>query len=171
MRPNDGRVFRVLFLCTGNSARSQMAEAVVNHRGQGRFRAESAGSQPAARVNPRAIAVLEEAGIPWRGHQPCGLEGLVGEEWDLVITVCDNAREACPIFPGQPVVAHWTMTDPAAVEGTAAQKQRAFQEALALIARRVDLLLELPVTSLGPAALRERVGRIGTVGSSGSAQL
>jgi arsenate reductase (thioredoxin) len=170
VRPN-GRVFRVLFLCTGNSARSQMAEAVVNHRGQGRFRAESAGSQPAARVNPRAIAVLEEAGIPWRGHQPRGLEGLAGEEWDLVITVCDNAREACPIFPGQPVVAHWTMTDPAAVEGSETGKQKAFREALALIARRVDLLLELPVTTLGPAALREGVGRIGAVSSSESADL
>jgi arsenate reductase (thioredoxin) len=157
------RPFRVLFLCTGNSARSQMAESILNHRGQPRFTAESAGSQPAARVNPLAVAALQEAGIPWRGHQPRGLEGLDRERWDLVVTVCDNAREACPIFPGQPVVVHWTMTDPAAMEGTEVEKQKAFRDALALIGRRVDLLLELPVASLEPAALRQRAGRIGEV--------
>ena len=96
------RPLRVLILCTGNSARSQMAEAVLNRKGAGRFAAESAGSQPAAGVNPFAIEALSEAGIEWQGRPPRGIDGLESEIWDIVITVCDNAREACPIFPGQP---------------------------------------------------------------------
>src|SRR5918997_1160966 len=98
MQPTDDRVFRVLILCTGNSARSQIAEALFNHKGRGRLLAESAGSQPAARVNPYAIDVLRESGIEWQGHQPRGLDGLDREHWDFVITVCDKARESCPVF-------------------------------------------------------------------------
>src|ERR1044071_4713006 len=105
---------RVLILCTGNSARRQMAEAILNQRGRGRFIAESAGSQPAARVNPYAVEALREAGIDWGGHQPRGLDDLTPLSWDIVITVCDRAKEACPIFPGQPVIAHWGMEAPAA---------------------------------------------------------
>src|SRR5689334_23696878 len=102
MTKAGNRPLRVLILCTGNSARSQMAEAILKRKGHGRFIAESAGSEPAARVNPYAIEALREAGINWRGHQPRGLDDIVHGRWDIVITVCDNAREACPIFPGQP---------------------------------------------------------------------
>jgi protein-tyrosine-phosphatase len=132
---------RVLFVCTGNSARSQMAESVLNRRGAGRYEAESAGSQPAARVHPLAVEVLREAGLGWSGRQPRGLDGAERERWDLVITVCDQAKEACPVFLGRPVVEHWGMPDPAAVNGDAATRRAAFVETLALINRRVDDLL------------------------------
>jgi len=148
---------RLLFLCTGNSARSQMAEAILNVRGHGRFEAHSAGSQPAAQVNPLAISALERAGIVWRGHPPQSMVGLEKEHWDFVITVCDNAREACPIFPGQPVIAHWGMDDPAAATGTPAERQRAFDLALQLISRRIELLLQLPVEKLERLALESQV--------------
>jgi arsenate reductase (thioredoxin) len=156
---------RVLFLCSGNSARSQIAEAILNRKGKGRFIAESAGSHPAARVNPFAIEVLRESGIEWRGHQPRGLEGLEEERWDSVITVCDNARESCPVFPGQPILAHWGMPDPAAVEGDEETKRAAFRNALTLLSRRIDLLLALPVEKLERLALQGRVQAIGDVGS------
>lgn len=120
-----GRPFRVLFLCTGNSARSQMAEALLNWKGKGRFAAESAGSRPASRVNPLAIATLRQYDIPWRGRAPRGIDGLEREQWDFVITVCDRAKEACPIFPGQPVLAHWGMPDPADAGGDLVTKQTA----------------------------------------------
>lgn len=142
MPAREGRVYRVLFVCTGNSARSQIAEALLNHRGGGRFRAESAGSSPAARVNPHALEVLREHGIEWSGHAPRGLDGLDREQWDIVITVCDHAKEACPVFPGQPVLAHWGVPDPAAVEGDVVAQRAAFQEALAAISRRVAQLLD-----------------------------
>src|SRR5207245_1257926 len=100
-------VFRLLFLCTGNSARSQMAEALLNWKGRGRFQAESAASRPADRVNPHAIETLRDYDIPWAGHAPRSIDGLEREPWDFVITVCDRAKEACPIFPGQPILAHW----------------------------------------------------------------
>ena len=135
---------RVLFLCTGNSARSQMAEALLNRKGEGRFHAESAGSRPAARVNPNAIRALADIGITWDGRAPRGIDGLEDEHWDLVITVCDNAREACPVFPGQPTFAHWGMDDPAEVEGSDEDVQRAFEAARDLLARRIDLLLSVP---------------------------
>jgi arsenate reductase (thioredoxin) len=162
----SGPIYRVLFLCTGNSARSQMAEAVLNRKGQGRFHAESAGSDPTARVNPYAIRTLLDGGIEWRGHPPRGLTGLDGERWDFVITVCDRAREACPVFPGQPVLAHWGMPDPAAVEGDEAIKQAAFVDALTLISRRVDLLLSLPVDKLDRLVVEARVQAIGEVGNA-----
>ena len=108
---------RVLFLCTGNSARSQIAEKVLNRKGHGRFLAESAGSQPAVKVNPLAIETLEKHGYFWTGGHPRGVDALLTADWDFVITVCDRAKEACPVFPGQPVIAHWGMTDPAAGRG------------------------------------------------------
>jgi arsenate reductase len=138
-----------------------MAEAVLNRKGGGRFIAESAGSEPAARVNPYAIEALGEAGIEWRGHRPRGIDALGSENWDIVITVCDNAREACPIFPGQPALAHWGMEDPASVEGDDDTKRQAFREALQLISRRIDLMLALPVEKLQRLVLQERLKTIG----------
>jgi len=153
--------FRVLFLCTGNSARSQMAEAILNWKGGGRFLAESAGSRPAERVNPYALEALEEAGIEWGGHSPRGLDGLELEPWDFVITVCDRARESCPVFLGQPLLAHWGMPDPAEVKGDDATKRRAFFDAFTLISRRIELLVALPVEKLERLALEARVRAIG----------
>jgi len=152
---------RVLVICTGNSARSQMAEALFNRLGQGRIKAESAGSQPAPRVNPLAIEALREHGFAWTGHQPRGLDGLEREPWDFVITVCDRAKESCPVFPGQPVLAHWGMSDPAEVVGDAAARRAAFNEALLLIRRRVELMLALPLEKLERLALEARVRAIG----------
>jgi arsenate reductase len=169
MQSADGRVFRVLFLCTGNSARSQIAEAVLNRKGMGRFVAESAGSTPASRVNPHAIDILRESGIEWRGHAPRGLDGLESKPWDFVITVCDRAKEACPIFPGQPILAHWGMPDPAEVEGGDAAKRIAFTDALTLISRRIDLLLELPAEKLDRLVLEAKTRAIGDVGTSATA--
>ena len=160
-------MFRVLFICTGNSARSQMAEALLNWKGRGRFQAESAGARPADRVNPHAIAMLREYNIPWSGRAPRGIDGLEREPWDFVVTVCDRAKESCPIFPGQPVLAHWGMPDPAEVEGGAAAKEAAFRAAFVLISRRIDLLLALPIEKLERLALEARVRAIGnTTGES-----
>ena len=153
---------RVLILCTGNSARSQIAEALFNLKGRGRFVAASAGSRPAARVNPFAVEALAEAGIPWSGHPPRGMDGLEGEHWDFVITVCDRAKESCPFFPGQPVLAHWGMPDPAEVEGSDEVKRAAFRDTLLTLSRRIDLMLALPIEKLERLALQRRIREIGT---------
>jgi arsenate reductase len=153
---------RVLILCTGNSARSQIAEALFTQKAPGRFEAASAGSRPAARVNPFAVEVLAEAGIEWRGKVPRGLDGLDQEHWDFVITVCDRARESCPYFPGHPVLAHWGMPDPAEVEGSDDAKRAAFRDTFVTLSRRIDLLLALPVEKLERLALERRVREIGT---------
>jgi protein-tyrosine-phosphatase len=150
----EARALRVLFVCTGNSARSQMAEAIMNAKGNGRVRAESAGSQPAARVNPLAIETMQEYHTPWSGRPPRGLDGLERESWDFVITVCDKAKESCPIFPGQPVVAHWGMPDPV--------DRAAFRAAFQLLSRRIDLFLALPFEHLERWAMELRVRAIGT---------
>jgi arsenate reductase len=153
--------FRVLFLCTGNSARSQMAEKILNRKGQGRFVAESAGSRPAPSVNPHAIEALERHGYFWTGGTPKSVDAMVERNWDFVITVCDRAKEACPIFPGQPVMAHWGMADPAEVEGTEADTRRAFDDALLTVNRRLDLFLALPIEKLSKLALEHRMRAIG----------
>ena len=158
----SGRAFQVLFLCTGNSARSQIAEKILNRKGRGRFLAESAGSQPAAHVNPLAVEALERHGYFWTGGRPRGLDGLTEQDWDFVITVCDRAKEACPLFPGQPVIAHWGMPDPAAVTGTDEEKRRAFDDTVLTISRRLDLLLALPIEKLSRLALEHHVKEIGT---------
>jgi arsenate reductase len=149
--------FRVLVLCTGNSARSQIAEALLNRRGKGRVVADSAGTKPAPRVNPYAVRALAEVGIDWSGHAPQGLEPVLEREWDLVITVCDNAKESCPVFPGRTMTAHWGMPDPAEVQGTDEEKLAAFRSTLGLLSRRVDLLLALPAEKLERLALQQRI--------------
>ena len=160
--PVPAREFRVLFLCTGNSARSQIAEALLNRKGNGRFRAESAGSRPAARVHPYAIETLEACSLPWEGHPPRSMDGLEREPWDFVITVCDRARESCPVFPGQPVLAHWGMPDPAEAPGDDAARRLAFRDAFLVLSRRLDLLLALPIKKLERLALEARVRAVGT---------
>ncbi|HUL50041.1 MAG TPA: arsenate reductase ArsC [Gemmatimonadales bacterium] len=164
------RTLRVLFLCTGNSARSQMAEALLNAKGQGRLHAESAGSRPAARVNPLAIETLREWNIAWDGHVPRGLDGLERKHWDFVITVCDRAKESCPIFPGQPVVAHWGMPDPAEVEGDDAKRRAAFRHAFLMLSRRIDLFVALPFEKLERMALEARVRAIGAAAGAPSSR-
>ena len=153
-------VFRVLFLCTGNSARSQIAEALLDRDGAGRFEAASAGTQPAARVNPGTVEALAAAGIDWHGHPPRSVDGLERRPWDLVVTVCDDAKESCPIFPAGPVIAHWGMPDPAAVQGDAATKRAAFRDTLDVLRRRIGALVNLPVQDLARPALETRVREI-----------
>ena len=161
----DEQIYNVLFLCTGNSARSILAEALLNRHGGGRFHAYSAGSQPAGRVNPYAIELLKDAGFP--------TEGLRSKSWDefaapaappldFVFTVCDNAAaEVCPLWPGQPVTAHWGVPDPAAVQGTDEHKRKAFRDTFLTLERRIILLVSLPIRSLDQLALTHRVSEIG----------
>jgi arsenate reductase (thioredoxin) len=168
--PATEKKLRVLFLCTGNSARSQIAEKLLNRKSGGRFVAESAGSQPAREVNPHAIEALERHGYFWTGGHPKHVDGLVNREWDFVITVCDRAKESCPIFPGQPVIAHWGMPDPAAVQGPDSEKRRAFDDTLLIISRRLDLFLALPMDKLSKLALEHRVQAIGHMGAVEAAE-
>lgn len=147
--------FRVLVLCTGNSARSQIAEALFATRGAGRIEVASAGSRPAARVNPCAVDVLREHGIAWEGRTPKSIDDVAGERFDLVITVCDNARDACPFFPGAGVQVHWGMPDPAEVQGDE-ERRRAFRETYDVLERWIEQTLTLPLERLDAAALRSR---------------
>lgn len=151
--------FRTLVLCTGNSARSQIAEALFTTHGAGRTEAASAGSRPASRVHPYAIEVLREHGIDWEGRTPKSIDDVAGEHFDLVITVCDNARDACPYFPGAGAQVHWGLPDPAEVTDSAAAR-RAFRETYFALAARVDALLALPLEHLGRAELAERAQAI-----------
>lgn len=151
----------VLFLCTGNSARSQIAEALLATRGKGRFRVGSAGVHPAAQVNPYAVEILREYGIDWTGRVPKTIDEVIDQPWDFVITVCDRAKESCPILPGQPALAHWGMPDPAEAPGDDGTKRAAFRTTAVTLARRIDLLLALPFESLERKARDERVRRIG----------
>lgn len=151
----------ILFLCTGNSARSQIAEALLATRSKGRFRVGSAGVRPAPAVNPFAVETLRERGIDWTGHAPKTIDAIESQRWDFVITVCDNAKESCPIFPGQPVFAHWGMPDPAEVPGDDAKIREAFRLTTLLLARRIDLLLSLPLETLERRAQEARLRAIG----------
>ena len=147
--------FRVLVLCTGNSARSQIAEALFATRGAGRVEAASAGSRPAARVNPYAVEVLAAHGIAWEGRTPQHVDAFDGQRFDLVVTVCDNARDACPWFPGAAAQVHWGLPDPAD-EATPEAARRAFAATYDALAARVDAVLALPLASMDAATLRER---------------
>ena len=150
---------RVLVLCTGNSARSQIAEARLTTRGARRVRAASAGSRPAARVNPHAVEVLRAHGIPWEGRTPKSIDDVAGEPFDLVVTVCDNARDACPFFPGAAAQVHWGLPDPAEeTEPDAAR--RAFAATYEALRARVDALLALPLETLAPPELARRAQEI-----------
>jgi len=160
------RKFNVLFLCTGNSARSIMAEAVLAHVGKGRFTAFSAGSHPAGEVNPLTIATLKNARIPL----PADLRSKSWDEFakpgapkmDFVFTVCDSAKgEVCPIWPGQPMTAHWGFEDPAAAQGSEAQRLAVFYEVLRQIRRRIEIFTSLPIKSLDTMALQKKLDEIG----------
>lgn len=157
MSEQGKRPLRVLFLCTQNSARSQIAEALLQRKGRGLFEVASAGTHPAAQVHPMAVEVLEAHGIDWSGKRPKLVSAVLDEPWDLILTVCDKARETCPTFPGRPVFAHWGMEDPAAAEGSEDQRRRAFHATLAYLGRRIDLMLALPFESLERRAIEERV--------------
>jgi arsenate reductase len=160
----EGR-YNVLFLCTGNSARSIMAEAIMNHKGKRNFTAYSAGSHPSGTVRPEALAQLQAAHLP--------TTGLRSKNWsefaqpgtpklDFVFTVCDNAaNEICPIWPGQPMTAHWGVSDPAAVQGTPEQIARAFRDAFFTLDRRIGLFLCLPLAALDRLAIKEEIDKIG----------
>jgi protein-tyrosine-phosphatase len=166
------RPYNVLFLCTGNSARSILAESLINHLGKGKFRGFSAGSHPKGQVHPISIALLKRLKLP--------TEGLRSKSWDefaapdapkldFVFTVCDNAAgEVCPYWPGQPMTAHWGVEDPAAVSGTDAQKVEAFRRALRELENRIRLFISLPVGTLDKMTLKARIDEIGKVRTEGN---
>jgi arsenate reductase len=146
---DQGRPYQVLFLCTGNSARSILAEYILRHRGGGRFETWSAGAQPKGEVNPVALQVLRDFyRIDASDARSKSWEELRGKQFDFVITVCDRARESCPVWPGQPITAHWGMEDPAEVEGLPETKLKAFRHAALEIHRRLDLFRSLPIEKL-----------------------
>ena len=155
----------ILFLCTGNSARSILAEALLNHLGRPRFLAHSAGSQPKGMVHPMTLAALAESKLPTEGYRSKRWEEFAQPGTpvlDLVITVCDEAAgEVCPVWPGQPVSAHWSLPDPAAVEGDDLQRHQAFVDAMVALRRRIELMLALPLERLGAIALQSQVRDIG----------
>ncbi len=157
--------YNVLFLCTGNSARSIMAEAILNYRGKPRFKAYSAGSHPSGKVRPEALRELGAANLPAADARSKSWDEFAqpgAPEMDFVFTVCDNAaHEVCPIWPGQPMTAHWGIADPAAVQGSADEVQRAFREAFVALDRRIGLFLSLPLQALDRLAIQREIDRIG----------
>ena len=157
--------YNVLFLCTGNSARSIMAEAILNHKGKGQFTAYSAGSHPTGRPRPEALRQIESAGLPTAGLRSKSWDEFSGQaapKLDFVFTVCDNAaKEQCPYWPGQPMTAHWGIPDPAAVQGTDEVVARAFRDAFVILDRRIGLFLSLPLSTLAQLAIKHEIDRIG----------
>ena len=157
--------YNVLFLCTGNSARSIMAEAILNYRGKPRFKGYSAGSHPSGKVRPEALQELDAAHLPTADARSKSWDEFAqpgAPVMDFVFTVCDNAaNEVCPIWPGQPMTAHWGIADPAAVQGTPAEVQRAFREAFVALDRRIGLFLSLPLQALDRLAIQKEIDRIG----------
>jgi arsenate reductase len=168
-----GRTYNVLFLCTGNSARSILAEAVLNSLGQGRFRAYSAGSHPTGRVNPFALELLQKHRLPTEGLRSKSWDELArpgAPPLDFVFTVCDSAAgEVCPIWPGQPITAHWGVEDPAAVDGSGEAKRRAFLNAFQVLGNRIRIFTSLRLESLDRLALDSRLREIGKLGAEGGA--
>ena len=158
-------IYNVLFLCTGNSARSIMAESILHKDGAGRFRAFSAGSQPKGVVNPFALKVLKSYGYPAEGFRSKAWDEFAGPDapvMDFVFTVCDGAAgETCPVWPGQPMTAHWGIEDPAGVQGTAIQKETAFVSAFRYLRNRISLFTALPLRSLDKIALGTKLREIG----------
>jgi len=165
MQPATRSPWNVLFLCTGNSARSILAEAILREAGAGRFASWSAGSHPTGRVHPMALSMLESLRIPTDGLRSKSWDELARPDapaMDFVITVCDNAAsEICPVWPGQPVTAHWGVPDPAAVTGDEPTVRRAFADAANLLAQRIRLLASLPVDKLDRLSLQARLREIG----------
>lgn len=159
------RPYRILYLCTANSARSILAEGLTNQLGRGRFEAFSAGSHPGGRVNPLALETLEKVGIQLAGARSKSWDEFAAPgvpPMDFVITVCDNAAgEACPVWPGQPVTAHWGVPDPAAVEGNDETRRAAFRDAANALRRRIELMVNLPVEKLDRMSLQHELRAIG----------
>ena len=157
--------YNVLFLCTGNSARSIMAEAILNFKGRPTFAAYSAGSRPAGTVRPEALSQLEIAHLPTAGLRSKSWDEFAkpgAPEMNFVFTVCDNAaNEVCPLWPGQPMTAHWGIPDPAAVAGTPDEIERAYREAFMMLECRIGLLLSLPLASLGRLAIQKEIDHLG----------
>ena len=159
--------FDVLFLCTGNSARSILAEAIPNGAGQGRFRAYSAGSMPTGKVNPHALALLQRLGYDTGDYRSKSWNEFAGDgapRFDFIITVCDNAAgEVCPIWPGKPSKAHWGIPDPAAATGDDAEIGLAFEDAYRMLKHRIDFFIALPLDKLDAASLKQELSAIGQI--------
>jgi len=157
------RPYRFLFLCTGNSARSILGEYLLRRLGGARFQVFSAGSFPTGKVNPLAVQVLKDVyNIDAADARSKSWEEIKDVEFDFVVTVCDNARESCPVWPGQPIVAHWSSPDPAALEGSDAEKYRAFKDVASQINRRLQLLTSLPLDKLDRLKLTAAIQEIGS---------
>ena len=161
------RIYNVLFLCTGNSARSILAESILNAEGGGRFKAYSAGSHPKGEVNPHALKALEALGYPSTGFRSKSWEEFAepgAPQMDFVVTVCDSAAgEACPVWIGHPATAHWGIEDPAAVEGSEMEKDRAFAQAARYLKSRIMSFISLPLASIDRLALETHLRQIGTM--------
>lgn len=159
--------YNVLFLCTGNSARSVLAEAILNKVGKGKFRAYSAGSQPKSEVNPQTIKLLSGLGYDTSGFKSKSWNGFAkpgAPQFDFIFTVCDDAAgETCPVWPGKPATAHWGIADPAAVTGTPLEVARAFQEAYRLLSKRIELFVALPIRALDEISLTAKLREIGRI--------
>ncbi|MGA2889484.1 MAG: arsenate reductase ArsC [Terracidiphilus sp.] len=157
--------YNVLFLCTGNSVRSIMAEAILNHKGKGRFTAFSAGSHPSGQPRPEALKQVELAGLSTAGLRSKSWDEFAGEDapkLDFIFTVCDNAaKEQCPYWPGHPITAHWGIADPAAVKGTPEEIARAFRDAFAVLDQRIGLFVSLPLATLEEMAIKREIDQIG----------
>jgi arsenate reductase len=167
--------FNVLFLCTGNTARSILAEAILRKVGAGKFQAFSAGSQPKGTVNPMALKVLAAHSVATDGLRSKSWDEFSGRDtphMDFVVTVCDNAAgETCPVWPGQPITAHWGIEDPAAVEGYDIEKERAFEKAFQFLSRRIEAFAALPVAALDRLKLQGEMRRIGGMDGATSKSL
>ena len=160
-----GGSYNVLFLCTGNSARSIMAEAILNHKGKGRFVAYSAGSHPSGKPRPEALRQIESASISAAGLRSKSWNEFSGPQapkLDFIFTVCDNAaKEQCPYWPGHPMTAHWGIPDPAAVTGSTEEIARAFHDAFMVLDRRIGLFIALPLATLDSMAIKQEIDQIG----------